>query len=664
MRIGMFTDAYTPDINGVVSSIVTLKNALEKAGHEVFVVTTKSSASKDEVDDHVLRLAGIELDAFYGYVMTSPIHLKAMETIKKMNLDVIHVHTEFGVGIFARIVSSHLSIPLVSTYHTMYEDYTHYVNIFNLKSVDKVAKRAVYSLSKLYGEKCTALICPSPKTKERLEFYGIKKKIHVIPTGLDLDRFQPEHTDKETRLALRKEMGVKDDEFLIVYVGRIAAEKSIDIVIETFTIIKKLQKKIRLAVVGGGPQLEELRQLAKNLDVEDYVVFTDRKPHTMIPSYYHAADAFVSASLSETQGMTFIEALASGLVVFARPDDVLTDLVIENETGFLFNNTQEFADKLIAFSEMSQAEKEVMYQQAMQKANIYDSRVFGEKVLEVYQYAIDIYQKVYEIQAIKMKDDMVEMVLGAKGDEIKITISMDVYLEKKYHVNMKVLPTELEDLQKQEKYAKAYLQCIRKITIKDRTRKEIYDFLTKETDLDIKSINEIVEKLEGKGYIDDRRYMLSQIESMHVLKVGHNKIVRTLVKKGIPQEAIEAELQNENHDLEVVRGLKWAQRQMAKPSDKSLKMQKNQMQKKLYQQGYEMDTVNEIMNLLSFDDTADQEKENLKKHAERAWKRYSQKNEGTKLRNVVFRYLVSKGFEYDDVYTAVEEVEREYDENK
>ena len=160
MRIGMFTDAYTPDINGVVSSIVTLKTALEKAGHEVFVVTTKSSASKDIVDDHVLRLAGIELDSFYGYVLTSPIHLSALEKIRKMNLDVIHVHTEFGVGIFARVVSNVLSIPLVSTYHTMYEDYTHYVNIFNLKSVDKVAKRAVYSLSKLYGEKCTALICP------------------------------------------------------------------------------------------------------------------------------------------------------------------------------------------------------------------------------------------------------------------------------------------------------------------------------------------------------------------------------------------------------------------------------------------------------------------------------------------------------------------------
>ena len=662
MRIGMFTDAYTPDINGVVSSIVTLKNALEKEGHEVFVVTTKSSASKDEVDDHVLRLAGIELDSFYGYVLTSPIHLSALDKIRKMNLDVIHVHTEFGVGIFARIVSNRLSIPIVSTYHTMYEDYTHYVNIFNLKSVDRVAKRAVYSLSKLYGEKCTALICPSPKTKERLEAYGIKKKIHVIPTGLDLERFEPNKTDEETKKALRAEMGVKDDEFLLVYVGRIAAEKSVDIVIETFTIIKKLQKKIRLAIVGGGPQLDELRQLAKQLDLEDYVVFTDRKPHTMIPSYYHASDAFVSASLSETQGMTFIEALASGLVVFARPDDVLTDLVLEDKTGFLFTSKEEFADKLIKFSEMSQEDKETMYQNAIRQVEVYDSRVFGQTVLGVYEHAIDIYQKVYDIQAIRMKDYMVELTLGSKGDEKKITITLDLYMEKKYHINAKIMPKEFEELLQHEKYAKAYNQCIRKIASKDRTRKEMYDFLTTETELDIKSINEIIQKLEDKGYIDDKQYMLSQIESMRALNVGNHKIVLTLVKKGIPQDVVEKELEQEEHELEVARGVKWAQRILSKPTDKSLKMQKMDMQKKLYQQGYDTETVHEIMDELKFEVSEETEKSNLHKQAEKIWKKYSSKYEGAKLRNAVFRSLASKGFSYDDIYSAVEEVEHEFED--
>lgn len=659
MRIGMFTDAYTPDINGVVSSIVTLKTELERMGHEVFVVTTKSSASKEEQpDDHVIRLAGIEIKSLYGYVLTSPIHFSALEEIRKMNLDVIHVHTEFGVGVFARIVSNKLSIPLVSTYHTMYEDYTHYVNIFNLKSVEKVAKQATYSLSKLYGNKCTSLIVPSAKTKERLEFYGIKKKIHVIPTGLDLERFDAVHTSDETKRSLRKEIGVAEDDFLIVYVGRIAAEKSIDLLIDGFTTIKQSQQKIRLAIIGGGPQLDDLRKQAQRLGLEDYVFFTDRRPHDMIPAYYHCADAFVSASLSETQGMTFIEALASGLVVFARPDDVLDGLVIENESGFLFHTPEEFANKLIHFAQQSSETKTRLSEQAKQKAAVYDSRVFGQKVYEVYEEAINIYERTYIIEKIKLKDDLVEMSFSSKEEELKLWISVDLYAEKKYQLNQVVDQEELEELQEAGKYAEAYAKCIRKISAKDRTRKEMYDFLTKETDLNIKTINEIVEKLENKGYINDYRYMMTQIDSMKLLRFGHNRIVRTLVKKGIPQEDVEEVLRKENGEMEIIRGLKWAERQQLKPTDKSLKMQKVEMQRKLYQQGYETNTVNEIMNRLVFAEDSDKERQNLKKMADRAWKRYSQKYEGTKLRNVVFRYLVAKGFDYDDVYEVIGEMER------
>ena len=225
------------------------------------------------------------------------------------------------------------------------------------------------------------------------------------------------------------------------------------------------------------------------------------------------------------------------------------------------------------------------------------------------------------------------------------------------------MPKELEELLVHEKYAKAYLQCIRKIASKDRTRKEMYDFLTNETELDIKSINEIIEKLEKKGYINDAQYMVSQIEAMRALKVGNHKIVRTLVKKGIPQETVENELANEDHEEEVARGVKWAQKQLGKPTDSSMKMQKVSLQKKLYQQGYETETVNEIMSLLEFEKDEDVEHTNLMKQAQKAWKRYCQKYEGTKLRNTVFRYLVSKGFDYDDIYNAVEEVEQEYDKD-
>ena len=147
MNIALFTDTFTPEINGVVSSIVTLKTELELHGHNVYVVTTHSNLLEVEYKDNVLRLPGIELKQLYGYILTSPIHFTCLNKIKEMNLDLIHAHTEFGVGIFARIISRYLSIPLVSTYHTTYEDYTHYVNKFNLESVEKAAKKAVTRLT-------------------------------------------------------------------------------------------------------------------------------------------------------------------------------------------------------------------------------------------------------------------------------------------------------------------------------------------------------------------------------------------------------------------------------------------------------------------------------------------------------------------------------------
>ena len=137
MRIGLFSDTYLPDINGVATSVETLRKVLEENGHHVYVIANHKGLINLKREGNVLRLPGIELKWLYGYSMSSPLQLKAKDEIKAMNLDVIHVHTEFGVGIFGRLIAKELNIPLVSTYHTMYEDYTHYLNIFDIEIVEK-----------------------------------------------------------------------------------------------------------------------------------------------------------------------------------------------------------------------------------------------------------------------------------------------------------------------------------------------------------------------------------------------------------------------------------------------------------------------------------------------------------------------------------------------
>ena len=141
--------------------------------------------------------------------------------IRSLNLQIIHAQTEFGVGIFARICAKHLNIPLVSTYHTTYEDYTHYVNLLNSKAVDEVGKMAVAKLSKLYGESSQEVITPSIKTKEMLEKYEIQRKLTVIPTGLSLDRFNPEKFSQVQKQETRRKYGLSLDRSIIIYVGLI-----------------------------------------------------------------------------------------------------------------------------------------------------------------------------------------------------------------------------------------------------------------------------------------------------------------------------------------------------------------------------------------------------------------------------------------------------------
>ena len=249
MRIGLFTDAYLPDINGVVSSVVTLKKALEELGHTVFVISNHKS-SKISLEDHVLRLPGLELKKFYGYKMSSPFQFEAFEYVRNMDLDVVHVQTEFGVGMFARQCAKNFNIPLVYTYHTTYEDYTHYINPMDLETVEHMGKLAIRSLSKILGNGAQAVIAPSEKTRNTLISYGVNTPIYVVPTGLDLSSFDRNNLDAKKVKEIRSSLGLTEEDHVVVFVGRIAKEKSIDIPIRA--VAKSKDERLHLVIVGGG----------------------------------------------------------------------------------------------------------------------------------------------------------------------------------------------------------------------------------------------------------------------------------------------------------------------------------------------------------------------------------------------------------------------------
>jgi len=384
MRIGLFTDTFPPHINGVATSVLMLKKALEKKGHQVFVVTVNNENMeyKYEENEHIIRIPGIPI-GIYDYRLTSIYPIKAVNTIRNWNLDVIHSHTEFGIGTFARFMSKQFGIPLVHTYHTMYEDYIHYVT---KGYFDSSSKKIVEYLTLFYCDKtANELIVPTKKTYDLFkEKYEVNKNIHIIPTGIELDRFYTENVDKNKVKELKKNYQILKDEFTIVFVGRLAKEKNIQFLIENHKELVKHNSDVKLLIIGDGPDMEECDKLTQKLKLTENIILVGKVPYDEMPCYYQLADAFVTASTTETQGLTVIEAMAAGIAPVCIKDESFESVIIDGLNGYLFNNKNEYI-KIMKKLIDNRDELTVLAKQARLNAEAHSSKYYAERVLDVYK---------------------------------------------------------------------------------------------------------------------------------------------------------------------------------------------------------------------------------------------------------------------------------------
>ena len=387
MRIGIFTDTYPPYINGVSTSIKMLENALRKKGHKVFIVTVNPDEFKYKYSDHgrIIRIPGIKT-GIYDYRLTSIYPIRAVKKIKAWNLDVIHSHTEFGIGTFARVISKQYKIPIVHTYHTMYEDYVHYITHGYF---DGASKKIVEYLTKFYCDKTIEeLIVPTKKTYDLFkEKYKYDRNVHIIPTGIEIERFYKENIDCNKVEEIRKKLNINSDDVVVLFVGRIAEEKSVDFLINNHANILKKNKNTKLLIVGDGPDLENYKELSKNNNIEESVIFTGKVPWEDVPLYYNLADIFTTASHTETQGLTVIEAMAASLPVIALDDESFRNVVVDSLTGFLFKNKKEYIDNMCNLV-MNKDMCKTMGKQGRINSESYSSKYFAERVLNVYNLAI------------------------------------------------------------------------------------------------------------------------------------------------------------------------------------------------------------------------------------------------------------------------------------
>lgn len=385
MRIGIFTDTYPPYINGVSTSIAMLENALKKQGHEVFIVTVNPDEFKIKKEKNIIRVPGIPT-GIYDYRLTGIYPLKAVNQIKKWKLDVIHSHTEFGVGTFARLISKQFNIPLVHTYHTMYEDYVHYITkgYFN-----KSSKKLLEYLTKFYCDKtATELIVPTEKTALLFkEKYKFDKDVNIVPTGIEIERFFDENIDKNKVSKIKKDLGLTNSDFINLFVGRIGEEKSIDTLIEGQVLIKKKHPNSKLVIVGDGPDKDKYYKLAKNLKLEKDIIFTGKVPWEEVPLYYNMTDVFSTASNTETQGLTVLEAMAASKPVVCLNDEAFLTVIRDKKNGLVFNNRKEYQSAIITLIE----DPVLLNKLGMQgriDSEPYSAKYFADNVVKVYEKAI------------------------------------------------------------------------------------------------------------------------------------------------------------------------------------------------------------------------------------------------------------------------------------
>ncbi len=380
MRIGIFTDSFRPYKSGVVRSIESFSNQLTAMGNDVFVFGPHYPNCEKE--DRVFRFISIPAPTQPDFSIAIPFSPKLGKTIKKLDIDIIHVQSPFMLGRLGVKYAKRFKIPLVFTYHTLYDQYVHYVPF-----AKSISKKFMQKLGKDFCNQCDLVIAPTGIVEDCLKQAGVKTPVINIPTGIEIDEFQ----DVDSRW-LRDYYKYKDDETILLHVGRMGKEKNIPFLLKSFKNILKEEAKARLVIVGGGPEEKNLHSLAEELEISSYVRFTGLLPRKQVINAYAGADIFVFASLTETQGLVLCESKAVGLPVVAIRAFGASEMVDNNVDGFLTEYTmEEFKDKVLLLltdrelrREMSQkaqknAEKMSSYNQTKRLLKAYESLIKTEK---------------------------------------------------------------------------------------------------------------------------------------------------------------------------------------------------------------------------------------------------------------------------------------------
>ncbi|MGI5912455.1 MAG: glycosyltransferase family 4 protein [Syntrophomonadaceae bacterium] len=326
MNIGIFTDSYKPYISGVVTSICTFRDELEKMGHNLFIFAP-SYPGYNVRDKNVYRYYSVPSPTNPDYTLAIPIFPGMSSLVKNLDLDIIHVHSPFTMGRRGLHFARRYDLPIVFTYHTLYDKYVHYVPVAQDLARDVAIKYSTY-----FCNQCDHIIVPSHEVDAILTNYDIKTPRTVIPTGVSVGKFQG--GDKNW---FHQNYNIPRKNRILLFVGRLTKEKNLDFLLDAFNLVHNQLPDTTLILTAQGPLEGELKNHAQNLglSLENEVVFTGALDFETLINVYCAADLFVFSSVTETQGLVLIEAMAAGLPVVAVKAFGVQDMVDDGVNGYL-----------------------------------------------------------------------------------------------------------------------------------------------------------------------------------------------------------------------------------------------------------------------------------------------------------------------------------------
>ncbi|MBR1972551.1 MAG: glycosyltransferase family 4 protein [Oscillospiraceae bacterium] len=379
LKILITTDLYTVSTNGVVTSVQNLFDELTEKGHDVRILTISDTIHSHK-DGAVYYIRSVPLKVVYPDLrMPTSFRHKLIQEIIDWKPDVVHSQCEFFSYQFAARISRITGAPLVHTYHTLYEQYlTSYV-VPSKRLGDYLAK----VLSRRRLKRVDTLVAPTQKVENTLHGYGMRAPISVVPSGISLQQHFQRITAEE-RQEKRRSLGIAEDDQVLINLGRLGGEKNLGELLELFAEARKQNDNLKFLIVGDGPAREGLQEQAKELGIGEHVIFTGMVPPSEVQNYYQLGDVFVSASTSETQGLTYIEAAANGLPLLCRQDDCLADVLQEGENGYEYTSAEEFLHAIDAVMEDPQW-RAAAARRSEEIAATFDKKNFGEAIENVYE---------------------------------------------------------------------------------------------------------------------------------------------------------------------------------------------------------------------------------------------------------------------------------------